>query len=91
MAKIDQKGRTGRLEPSYGDVSTTGKTGPKAAPNLGIKSGASVLPRLTAKQKRSKNMPGVVRLREKKTGKISHVSPNRVHRMIADGNYEKVS
>ena len=33
--KPDQKGRTGRLTPSYGDVSATGRTGPKAAPHSG--------------------------------------------------------
>ena len=53
--KIDQKGRTGRLTPSYGDVSATGKTGPKKAPNLRVADGASVkrLGRKTSAEKRA--------------------------------------
>ena len=51
----DQKGRTGRLTPSYGDVSTTGRTGPKKARNLKVAEGASVRPigRKTSAEKRA--------------------------------------
>ena len=41
----DQKGRTGRSWPSHGDVSATGRTGPKAAPHSG---------RVVSKDKRAK-------------------------------------